>query len=68
MLCDAKFRDMVVKRGNTIIQLADDEQQRWIKATEPVYGAWIEQMKAKGIDGGKLVEAAREAVAKHNKA
>ena len=65
---DAKFRDMVVKRGNTIIQLADDEQQRWIKATEPVYGAWIEQMKAKGIDGGKLVEAAREAVAKHNKA
>lgn len=60
-------RETVVKRGNTIIQLADDEKQRWIKATEPVYGAWIEQMKGKGVDGGKLVEAAREAVAKHSK-
>ena len=61
-------REMVAKRGNTIIQLSAEEKARWIKATEPVQVAWIEQMKGKGIDGGKLVEAARELVAKYGKA
>jgi TRAP-type transport system periplasmic protein len=63
-----RVREMVQKRGNTIIALADDEKARWIKATEPVYTAWIEQVKAKGIDGAKLVDAARALVAKHDKA
>ncbi len=62
-----RIRDMVEKRGNTITVLADDEKARWIKATEPVYGAWFEQMKARNIDGPKLVEAARALVAKHNR-
>jgi TRAP-type transport system periplasmic protein len=63
-----RIRDIVEKRGNTITVLADDEKARWIKATEPVYGAWIEQMKAKNIDGTKLVEAARALIAKYDKA
>jgi TRAP-type transport system periplasmic protein len=63
-----RIRDLVVKRGNTITVLADDEKARWIKATEPVYGAWIEQAKAKNLDGPKLIEAARALVAKYNKA
>ncbi len=60
-------RDVVAKRGNTITVLADDEKARWIKATEPVYGAWIEQVKAKNIDGAKLIEAARSLIAKYDK-
>jgi TRAP-type transport system periplasmic protein len=63
-----RVRDIVAKRGNTITVLADDEKARWIKATEPVYGAWIEQMKAKNIDGAKLVEVARALIAKYDKA
>jgi TRAP-type transport system periplasmic protein len=63
-----RIRDMVSKRGNTITVLADDEKARWIKATEPVQAAWIEQMKGRNIDGGKLIEAAKALVAKHNKA
>ncbi|HRK23419.1 MAG TPA: TRAP transporter substrate-binding protein [Beijerinckiaceae bacterium] len=63
-----RVRDMIAKRGNTITQLAEDEKQRWIKATEPVYGAWYEQMKARSLDGPKMVEAARALVAKHAKA
>ena len=62
-----RVREMVVKRGNTITQLAADEKARWIKATEPVYGAWIEQVKAKGLDGAKLIEVARALVAKYDK-
>jgi TRAP-type transport system periplasmic protein len=63
-----RVRDIVAKRGNTITVLADDEKARWIKATEPVYGAWIEQMKAKNIDGAKMIEAARALIAKYDKA
>jgi TRAP-type transport system periplasmic protein len=63
-----RVRDMVASRGNTITILADDEKARWIKATEPVYGAWIEQAKAKNLDGPKLIEAARALVAKYDKA
>ena len=63
-----RIREMVEKRGNTITQLAADEKAKWIKATEPVYAAWIEQVKAKGLDGAKLVETARALVAKHSKA
>ena len=63
-----RVRDLVVKRGNTITVLAADEKARWIKATEPVYGAWIEQVKAKGLDGPKLIETAKALVAKHDKA
>jgi TRAP-type transport system periplasmic protein len=64
----ARIREMVVKRGNTVTQLSDDEKKRWIKAVEPVYPAWIEQVKAKGLDGAKLIEAARALVAKYDKA
>jgi TRAP-type transport system periplasmic protein len=60
-------RDMVAKRGNTITQLSAAEKARWITATEPVYGAWIEQMKGRNVDGAKLVEAARALIAKHDK-
>lgn len=63
-----RVRKIVVDRGNTVIQLDAAEKAKWQKATEPVYTAWIEQMKAKNIDGAKLVEAARALVAKHNKA
>jgi len=63
-----RVREMVVKRGNTIIALAPDERARWVKATEPVTAAWIEQAKGKGLDGAKLIETARALVAKHEKA
>ena len=62
-----RVRAMVAQRGNTITQLADDEKARWIKATEPVYGPWIDQMKAKNLDGVKMIEAAKALVAKHSK-
>jgi TRAP-type C4-dicarboxylate transport system substrate-binding protein len=63
-----RVREMVVKRGNTITALAADERARWVKATETVTAAWIEQAKAKGLDGAKLIETARALVAKYDKA
>jgi TRAP-type C4-dicarboxylate transport system substrate-binding protein len=60
--------DLVRKRGNTIITLSEDEKARWRKATEPVIEAWIRQVKERGIDGGKLLEATRALVAKYDAA
>ena len=60
--------DMVKKRGNTVGAISEEEKAKWIKATEPVQVAWIEQVKAKGLDGAKLIEAAKALVAKYEKA
>ncbi|HEY8566391.1 MAG TPA: TRAP transporter substrate-binding protein [Beijerinckiaceae bacterium] len=59
--------DMVKKRGNTLITLADDEAARWRQATDPVVQGWIAAMKDKGVDGAKLLESARALLAKHEK-
>jgi TRAP-type transport system periplasmic protein len=64
----AKIKDMVKARGNNISVISEDEKAKWIKACEPVTAAWIEQVKAKGLDGAKLIAAAKELVAKYNKA
>ncbi len=60
--------DMVKKRGNTIGAISEEEKAKWVKATEPVHTAWIEQVKAKGLDGAKLIQAAKVLVAKYEKA
>jgi TRAP-type transport system periplasmic protein len=60
--------DMVKKRGNTISSISIEEKAKWVKACEPVHAAWIEQVKAKGLDGAKLIAAARALVAKYDKA
>lgn len=62
------IRGMVEKRGNTIDQISADEKAKWIKATEGVHTAWIEEMKAKGLDGKAFIAAARALVAKYDKA
>jgi hypothetical protein len=51
-------------RGDPIIMLGADEVGRWRKTTEPVIAAWQKQMKARKLDGGALLAAARELVAK----
>jgi len=60
--------EMVRKRGNTILTLSEEEKARWRKTTEPVIDAWIKQVKERGIDGGKLLEATRALVAKYENA
>lgn len=60
--------DMVKKRGNTISSISADEKAKWIKACEPVTAKWIEDVKAKNLDGAKLIAAAKEQIAKFDKA
>jgi TRAP-type C4-dicarboxylate transport system substrate-binding protein len=60
--------EMVKKRGNTIITLTEDEAARWRKATDPVVENWLKTTKDRGLDGQKLLDAARAAIKKHENA
>jgi TRAP-type transport system periplasmic protein len=51
--------DMVSRRGDPIVTLAPDAAEPWRKATEPVINTWLRQMKARKIDGEKLLASAR---------
>ncbi|MEA2935839.1 MAG: TRAP-type transport system periplasmic protein [Variibacter sp.] len=59
---------LVRKRGNTITTISEEEKAKWVKATEPVIDTWIKQAKDRGLEGDKLVEAARGLVKKHQTA
>jgi TRAP-type transport system periplasmic protein len=52
-------------RDEPITLLPMEELAPWRKATEPVIAAWQKQMKERRLDGGKLVAAVRELVAKY---
>lgn len=56
------------RSGNTIITISEEEKARWIAATLPVHAAWIEQVKARGLDGARLIADARALVARHEAA
>ena len=59
--------DLVLKAGNQHIQLTDAELDAFRKKLEPVVDRWIADVSKDGIDGKKLVTAARAAIAKYSK-
>ena len=60
-----KVAEMVRKRGNQIIELPEEERNRWQRQTAPVVENWIASMKERGLDGGALLEEARALVAEY---
>jgi TRAP-type transport system periplasmic protein len=57
--------DMVRKRGNTITVITDAEAAKWRAATAPVIDGWVKTVTERGLNGTKLLESARAALAKH---
>jgi TRAP-type C4-dicarboxylate transport system substrate-binding protein len=55
------------KDGNEVYTIPAAEMKRFQEKLEPVVNRWIEDVKGQGIDGKKLVEAARAAIAKREK-
>ena len=64
----ADVRKMVADKGNTIQTLNETDKAAWMKASESVTEAWVEEMKGKGIDAPALIEAAKSLLAKHEAA
>jgi TRAP-type C4-dicarboxylate transport system substrate-binding protein len=59
---------VATKAGNKHIILTDAETAAFKAKLEPVVDRWVKDVTAQGIDGKKLVEAARAAMAKHSTA
>lgn len=57
--------DMVKTRGNIITTITQEEKARWKAATDPVIDNWLKTVKERGLDGAKLLEAAKAALAKY---
>jgi len=45
--------------------LPADEQARWQAAAKPVWGAWVDQMKSKGLDGQAALDQIQQAIARN---
>lgn len=55
---DTPGRDVAVNRGNSIVTLDVAQSAVWAEAAQPVYGAWIEEMKGRGLDGQAMIDQA----------
>lgn len=64
---DKAGREIAVKAGNKITELELAEVQRWRRTASTVETDWINEVKAKGIDGAKLASEARALIAKYAK-
>ena len=53
------------KLGKEVIMLPADEQARWQAAAKPVWAAWVDQMKSKGLDGQAALDQIQKAIAKN---
>ena len=58
---------MATKRGNKHVQLSEAELAQFRQKLEPVVQRWVDEVKAKGIDGNALVTKARALIAKYSK-
>jgi TRAP-type C4-dicarboxylate transport system substrate-binding protein len=48
--------------GNTFIELDNDELNRWIDASAPVYDRWVARAAEEGFDGDAAIEQARDLI------
>jgi TRAP-type C4-dicarboxylate transport system substrate-binding protein len=55
------------KAGATYIELTKEQTDAFRQKLEPVVQRWEKDVASQGIDGAKLVEAARTAIAKYSK-
>ncbi|MGZ5235969.1 MAG: TRAP transporter substrate-binding protein [Caldimonas sp.] len=65
---DPNGRKAAVDHGNQIHTLSTAEAQEFIKVAGPIDDEWVADMNKRGFDGKKLLQSARDLIAKHGKA
>ena len=60
-------RKAAVDHGNQIHTLSSAEAQEFIKVSSAIDDEWVADMTKRGFDGKKLLQAARDLIAKHGK-
>ena len=65
---DVPGRKPSVERGNSIYTLSNAEAQEFVKRSAAVDEEWVADMNKRGFDGKKLLQTAKDLIAKHGKA
>ncbi|WP_425258521.1 TRAP transporter substrate-binding protein [Rubrivivax sp. RP6-9] len=65
---DANGRKSAVDRGNTIYTISAADREQFIKQSAQIDDEWVADMGKRGFDGKKLLQTARDLIAKHGKA
>jgi len=65
---DPVGRKAASDRGNTIHTLSSAEAQEFIKVSQAIDDEWVADMNKRGFDGKKLLQTAKDLIAKHGKA
>ncbi len=65
-LNDPNDRESAVDRGGTLY--TSEERQEFIELSAPVDDEWVADMNKRGFDGKKLLQSAKDLIAKHGKA
>jgi TRAP-type C4-dicarboxylate transport system substrate-binding protein len=60
-------RKLVAERGNTINVIPAAELERWRQAVDSLDDEWMAEVAKRGHNGKALLEAAREAIARHSR-
>jgi TRAP-type transport system periplasmic protein len=63
---DAPGRKAAVDRGNTIFTVGVEDAQQFRRASRQVEVEWVQDMNKRGYDGQKLLDTARNLIAKHS--
>ncbi|MEO8312818.1 MAG: TRAP transporter substrate-binding protein, partial [Caldimonas sp.] len=64
---DPNGRKISQEKGGTIYTLSDAEAQPFHKVAGPIEDEWAADMNKRGFDGKKLLQSARDLIAKHGK-
>ena len=62
---DANGRKSAADRGNSIIQIGAAERAEFVKLSASVDDEWVADMNKRGFDGAKLLQTAKDLIAKH---
>ena len=64
---DALGRKSAADRGNTIYQITTADTADFVKRSSMIDDEWVADMNKRGLDGNKLLETAKNLIAKHGK-
>jgi len=53
---DKEGREYTLSKGNKIIKLTNEEDQRWAQAVRPVFDQYVQSMKEKGLPGDEALK------------
>jgi TRAP-type transport system periplasmic protein len=64
----AAGRKAAVDRGNVLYTIPGSELDNWVKASAPLYDAWVSDVEAKGMPARQMLQDARDLLAKYRAA